>query len=222
MKQVRVAIVDDHQSIIDGYKYRLQQDSDIDVVGSTYFGSQIRPLLERTRVDVLLLDARIPTSAEDSEPFPTLLAIPELIDDFPQTHILLISMHNRRAFIEFAIESGISGYLLKDDTIAMRNLAVIVRSIAAGGVHLSDGVIKNLRKRQDENSAALSERQLEAITLCARFPDETSTQLAKRANMAPSTMRNTLSRAYLKLDVHSRQAAVAEAQRRGLVTGHMH
>ena len=63
-----------------------------------------------------------------------------------------------------------------------------------------------------------SARQLEALSLCAAYPEATTAELADRLGVAHSTLRNLLSGAYLRLNVRSRTAAVAKAQRLGLIT----
>ena len=45
--KVRVAILDDHQSIIDGYVYRLSTNSDVQVVATATYGEDLEPMLKR-------------------------------------------------------------------------------------------------------------------------------------------------------------------------------
>lgn len=213
---IRVAIVDDHQSIIDGYLFRLQNAKDIDVVGSTHYGEGIEPLLANHVVNVLLLDAQIPTSNTNPASYPVFLILPKLIETYPQLHVLIISIHNQRSFIKYALEAGASGYVIKDDYQTIESIDAVIRSIAGGGVHISRGALQSLF---DERSMEelLTQRQIEALSLCAAFPNETTAELAQRLNIAHSTMRNILSGSYLRLGVRSRSAAVAEARRRRII-----
>ena len=68
------------------------------------------------------------------------------------------------------------------------------------------------------NEPRPSGRQLEALSLCAAYPDATTAELAGMLGVAHSTLRNLLSGAYLRLNVRSRTAAVAKAKRLGLIT----
>ena len=52
---IRVAILDDHQSIIDGFTYRLSSNPDIEIVGTATYGEEIEHLVSTKTVDVLLL-----------------------------------------------------------------------------------------------------------------------------------------------------------------------
>ena len=216
MKTIRVAIVEDHQSIIDGYMYRLQDAEGIEVVGVTYFGEEVEALLDDREVDILILDAQIPASKTNSSSYPILLLIPQLLETYPQLNIIIISMHKQRSFIEYALEAGATGYILKDDYQTIESLAEVLRVVAAGGIHISRSLLQLLLRGQS-GQQILTQRQLQVLSLCAAYPNETTTELAQRLNVAHSTVRNLLSQSYLRLDVRSRNAAITEAHRRGLI-----
>ena len=61
-EKVRVAILDDHQSIIDGYIYRLSSTPEIEVVATANYGEELEPVLAKYPADVLLLDLSVRTS----------------------------------------------------------------------------------------------------------------------------------------------------------------
>jgi DNA-binding CsgD family transcriptional regulator len=64
----------------------------------------------------------------------------------------------------------------------------------------------------------LSKRQLEALSLCLSYPDSSTADLANKMSISNSTVRNLLSGAYIKLDVHTRIAAVTKARQLGLIS----
>lgn len=217
-KKIRVAIVDDHQGIIDGYLYRLSRAPNIEVVATLLYGAGLEELLARQPVDVLVLDVQVPTSPENPNPYPVLHLIPKLLQLHPNLDILVISMHAQRTLIHAILEAGASGYILKEDQAAIRELASIICAVANGGIHLSPLAYQQLARRNTgELTQPLSIRQREALSLCAAFPDASSADLAQRMNIANSTLRNILSDAYLKLNVRSRAAAIARARQLGLI-----
>jgi DNA-binding NarL/FixJ family response regulator len=216
-KPIHVAILDDHQSIIDGYVYRLGKDPGIEVVATATYARDFEQLLSRHTVDVLILDVFVPTSPDNSSPYPILHSIPKWLQQFPHLAVLVISMYNRRALVKSVVETGASGYILKDDKPVIQELASVVRSIASGGVHFSQQAHQHLIKQMPEEQLP-SNRQLEAISLCAAYPEATTGELADRLGVAHSTLRNLLSGAYLRLNVRSRTAAVAKARQLGLIT----
>lgn len=213
--KVQVAIMDDHQSIVDGYLYRLSQFPEIEVVVTLAYGDELEPALSEHPADVLLLDVEVPASQTNSHPYPILHTIPKLLQLYPDLAILVISMHTGRGLIRAVVEAGASGYILKDDRQKLQELGKAVLSVAWGGVCFSDKALKAALDKKDE---PLSGRQLEAISLCASYPNSKTAELALKMKIANSTLRNLLSGAYLKLGVQTRAAAVDKARQMGIIT----
>jgi DNA-binding NarL/FixJ family response regulator len=218
-EKVRVAILDDHQSIIDGYIYRLSSTREIEVVATANYGEELEPLLAKHPVEVLLLDLSVRTSAENANPFPILHIIPKLLQKHAHLSILVISMFAEPGLMRSLIEAGASGYILKDDQAAFRELGNVVRSISHGGIYFSKKAHSLYMQSEAVNgSETLTPRQMEVLSLCAAYPDATTSDLAEMMTISNSTVRNLLSSVYLRLGVHSRTAAVEKAREMGLVT----
>lgn len=218
-KKIRVAILDDHQSIVDGYAYRLSASRNIQVIGSANYASQLDDLVRDENVDVLLLDISVPISKEDANPFPLLSVLPRLRKEYPQMAVLVISMHSERPLVRAVLDAGANGYILKDDREAIQQLAEAVTLVSTGGIYLS----KQLRNLFTEPGPMdtfqnLSRRQLEALSISAAYPEITTEDLAKMMDIAPSTVRNLLSKAYNRLHVRNRTAAITRARQFGLIT----
>ena len=218
-KKVRVAILDDHQSIIDGYLYRLSQTAEIEVVATVTYGEELEPTLIKHPADVLLLDLSVRTAPDNPNPFPILHVIPRLLQKHSNLSVLVISMFSEPGLMRSLIEAGASGYVLKDDQAAFRDLGNVVLSIAHGGIYFSKKA-HNLYLQADAQTGGelLTPRQMEVLSLCAAYPDASTADLADMMAISNSTVRNLLSSVYLRLSVHSRTAAVEKAREMGLVT----
>ena len=217
--KIRVSILDDHQSIIDGYIDRLSADPNIVVTAAMSYADELEPALAAHPTDVLLLDISVPTAPDNPNPYPILYIIPKLLDRYAGLSILVITMFTERQLIRSVMDAGASGYVLKDDQTIIRNLAQTVLSIANGETVFSSQAHQLLSRRdlaKDRNH--LTQRQLEAISLCAAFPDWTTADLANKMSVANSTIRSLLSNAYLHLGVHSRLGAITKARELGLIT----
>lgn len=214
--KIKVAILDDHQSIVDGYLYRLDHLSEIEVVATAAFGEELEPMLKKHAVDVLILDVEVPNAPNDPNPYPILHVIPNLLQRYPALHVIVISMHNRHTLIKAVMEAGASGYILKDDRESILHLDAVIGTIAKGGIHFSQQAYQQLKKHHEDSE--LTARQLEALSLCAAYPDASTAELAKRLAIAHSTLRNLLSAAYTKLDVRTHAAAIIKARQLGLIT----
>ena len=219
-RKVRVAILDDHQSIVDGYLYRLRDNPRIEVVASLSYGEDLEPLLARRPTpDVLILDVSVPTSQDNSNPYPILHIIPELLQKFPDLHLIVISVFADRGLIRAVAEAGASGYILKDDHAMIRDLGSAVLSVADGGICFSQRAHRTLLTGDTRpTNERLSARQLEALSLCAAYPNQSTAELAYKMTVSNSTVRNLLSSAYLRLGVRTRAAAIEKARDLGLIT----
>jgi two-component system nitrate/nitrite response regulator NarL len=217
-EMIRVTILDDHQSIVDGYRFRLGSSERVQVVAAIGVGDELEPNLEKYPTDVLLMDVGVPTSADNLNPYPILHVIPSLLQKYPNLVILVISMHAERSMIRAVMEAGASGYILKDDQTTLRDLENVVISVASGGIHLSRQANEVLLRAGTGEIDLLSRRQREALSLCLAFPDNTTAELAKKMSISNSTIRNLLSGAYIKLGVRTRIAAVSKARQMGLIT----
>ncbi len=217
-KPIRVAILDDHQTSLDSYMFRLQGNPHIQVVATANYGNDLPPLLESNEIDVLLLDVNVPNSSEDRNPYPLLALLPEIKRGHPAMHILVISMYDQRTLVKAVIEAGATGYILKEDREAIQQLAEVVTLVNTGGMYLSKQLRDALGDPSVEQVPLLSKRQREALSLAAAYPDIKTEELGDRLNVAPSTLRNLLSKAYKRLKVRNRVAATEKARRLGLIT----
>jgi len=216
--KISVTILDDHQSIVDGYLFRLSKFPQIEIVDTLEYGEDLEGALKKQVPDVLILDVNVSVSAENSNNYPIFHVIPDLLQRYPDLAILVISMHNDRSIIRAVMEGGASGYILKDDQKTIQELGSVILSIVGGGIYLSEKV-RNLyiKNRSAASEEPLTGRQMEALSLCAAYPDHTTERLAQTMNVANSTVRNLLSGAYLRLGVNSRAAAIAKARQLGLI-----
>jgi len=214
---IKVAIVDDHQTIIDGYVARLNPEPDISVVATTRYGDQLPAILGEHRPDVLILDVNVPTSAESDNPYPILHEIRRSHEAYPNMAILVISMHASRALVRAAIAAGAGGYLLKEDYRNLTNLASIVRATAGGSVIYSRKAQEYLTQSPEEREL-LTGRQQEVLSILAANPAMTSLELAQRLGVTDSTVRNLLSVTYSRLKVSNRTEAILKARQLGLIT----
>jgi DNA-binding NarL/FixJ family response regulator len=214
--KICVSILEDHQSIIDGYTLRLSKKTEIEIVATVMFGEELEPTLEEHPTDVLIVDINVPTSQNNPNPYPILHLIPKLLQIYPELNILVISMHNKPTIIKTVMETGASGYILKDDQETLRDLANVVITVANGGIHLSQQAYKQLFEKIPREST-LTTRQLEILSLCVAYPDATTEELADHLGVANSTIRNLLSGTYMRLNVRTRAAAILKALKLGLI-----
>ena len=217
--RIRLGILDDHLSTMDGYEFRLRESEHIEVLVRAATGEELTRALKKQAVDVLILDVSVPNSPSDDTQIPLLYFIPRLIESNPGLNILVISMHNQKNLIQSVMEAGAKGYIVKDDQASIQKLGEIITSIADGGYYFSDNSFQSLfQKGQTPPTPKLpTPRQLQALSLCASRPQADSSEIAAQLNIAPSTLRNLLSDCYRRLGVKNRAGAVERARNLGLI-----
>jgi len=218
-KKLRVAVLEDHPVVVDGYTYRLSAYPNIELVASARNGEQLDRLLEAHTVDVLILDVVAPAKEGTLAPYPLFSVIPRLRRDYPGMAILVISGHKLPTLIRSIMEAGASGYIIKSDMAASERLGEIVLSVAGGGMYLSEQSVAALAHTDGSaDIEMLTDRQREVLSLCAANPDMSTDQLANQLKIKSSTVRNLLSNSYRRLRVNNMTAAVLKARELGLIT----
>lgn len=212
--KIKVAILEDHQSIIDGYNYRLSH-SECEIVGAALYGEDIEKILAAKKPTVLILGANVRNSRENRNPFPILSFTRIALQKYPSMKILVISMLTAGALIEALVENGVSGYIFKDDERSIHQLSHIIQSVANGGIYFSPGAWEKVKP--GHSALILTNRQLEALSVSAAYPDLSTYVLAQKLSISPSTFRNLLSGAYQRLGVSTRTAAIVRANHLGLL-----
>lgn len=217
LSPVKVAILEDHQSIIDGYHMRLDEASGIKVVGIAANGEELNSLLKEWQdVDVLIMDVTVPSSPGDESPIPILHYVPRILADKPNINILIVSMHTQPTLVKALSDAGVSGYIFKHDSDSIRRLPAIIKSISTGGRYFTENP-EDAPNAESPSKQILTGRQLEILTYCASYPDHSTEQIALQMGIASSTIRNLLSETYERLNVHTKAAAITKARSLGLI-----
>src|SRR4051812_6344444 len=103
----RVVLVDDHQHVHDAVTAVLRSVRDIRLVGAVYRGEDAVTLISTTKPDLVLMDVVMP-GMDGAEATRTVLAA------HPQTKILVLSSFADYEHIRVMLDSGATGYLVKD------------------------------------------------------------------------------------------------------------
>ena len=90
---INVAILEDHQSVIDGDTYRLQNSARFKIAGVSNFYSDWDALLAQHTPQVALMDVRVPTAPDNPNPNPILHVMPRLIETYLDTDFLVIAAY---------------------------------------------------------------------------------------------------------------------------------
>lgn len=124
----RILLVDDHRILRDGLRLRLQQEPDFAVVGEAKNAAEAYECLERTPLDVVIMDLNLP--GENG-----LVATARIRSTFPAACVIVVTGDFAAASAHDAILAGASGFLRKED--AADELVRAIREVCGGKVYLS-------------------------------------------------------------------------------------
>jgi DNA-binding NarL/FixJ family response regulator len=213
MGTIRVVLADDHAVVRHGVRSLLEAAPDIEIVAEAGEGHQALALVTAHRPDVLVTDIAMPGL--------TGLELVEcVVRDFPQTRVLVLSMHQEKAYATRALAAGAAGYLLKDAGAAECEAAV--RAVVRGESYLSPAVSGHVvaeyaRLAQAEAAAAdpLTARQREVLRLIAEgLPTKA---IARRLGLSVKTVEAHRAQLMERLGIHDVAGLVRYAIRTGLV-----
>lgn len=120
---IRVALVDDQQLVRVGFRMLIDSQADLTVVAEAGDGAQALALLARSRVDVVLMDIRMPR-LDGIEATRALTALP----DGPR--VIVLTTFDIDEYVLAAIGAGASGFLLKD--ALPEDMLAAIRTVHAG------------------------------------------------------------------------------------------
>jgi DNA-binding NarL/FixJ family response regulator len=160
-KKIRIAIVDDHQIVIDGIVALLKEHESIELVASDTSAANMLKRLNNLPIDVLITDIMMPEM--NGQEFAKAVK-----QTFPQIRILALSMSGQGDIVDEMINNAdISGYVLKN--ISKKELIEAILKIANGGIYFSDEVLLELSSSRDSqkefDKAGLTIREIEIVKL---------------------------------------------------------
>ncbi len=197
MKTHTIFIVDDHDIIREGIKAILRRQPEYEVVGEARDAETALDKIRSLKPDILLLDITMPKKTG-------LEIIEDVLRISPSTKILIISVHKANAYVMKALQSGVKGYLSKEN--AADDLPQALRKIVSGQVYLdaqaSDYLLKKVSGPQEETQGPglLTERELDVLRLVAE--SKAAKEIASLLSLSPRTVENYKNNMLKKLGLH--------------------
>ena len=204
---ISVLLVDDHPVVRAGVRGMLGGEPDIEVVGEAGSGDEAVVAVRALRPDVVLMDLRMPG-------LDGVGATGQVRAVAPGTRVLVLTTYESDADVLRAVEAGATGYLLKDSSRA--ELLTAIRAAARGETVLSPTVATTLLNRmRNPRQDLLSPREANVLRLVAA--GMSNVDISRSLHIAEATVKTHLLRAFAKLGVSDRTAAVTKAMSLGLV-----
>ena len=206
-RPIRLLLCDDHPVVRSGLRGMLRNHPGFEVVAEAANGYEAVALADRFRIDVVLMDLRMPE-------MDGVTATEKIKADHPETHVLVLTTYDTDADILRAVEKGATGFLLKD--ARQEELFDAIRNTAQGKSPLTPSVASRLiRRLQGTDAKQLSEREIEILQLVAQGMN--NKDVARTLLISESTVKVHMLHIFDKLGVTDRTAAVTTALKRGII-----
>ncbi|MDC8005525.1 response regulator transcription factor [Aureisphaera galaxeae] len=182
---IRVFIVDDHKMVIEGLELLLQNEAEIEVVGTALNGEDAIQRIPETQADVVLLDINMPgLNGIDT--------CKKLLKQHPELKVIAISMHKESSLIKLMLSNGAKGYVLKN--AGQEDVVKAITKVYEGKSYLDadvneivmNSILQQPSKQNSNNFPTLSRREKEVL-IC--ILDEFTTQeIADKLNISFGTV----------------------------------
>lgn len=208
---IRIAILDDHQIVIDGLRLLLENQSHFEIVGQFNRGQELLDALPDLNPDIVITDILMPE-------MDGLEVAMRLKDQFPDIKVIALSMNGEGPLAEKMIEQAeVAGYVLK--TTNKSELTEAIESVYAGDTFYAKEILDELysfRKIKQENeSINLTIREIEIIQCIAS--DLTNKQIADQLFISERTVETHRKNIFRKTNIHSAVGLVEFARKRKLI-----
>jgi DNA-binding NarL/FixJ family response regulator len=212
---IRVLLVDDHKLFLAGLRAVLEAEPGMEVIGEAEDGRSAIEAARKGRPDLVVMDLSMPDMNGVE-------ATRQITAALPAVKVLCLSMHSEERFVDAALKSGASGYVLKD--CDLDELLRAVRELAANRVYLSPAIgatVVEAYKRVEEGAeisafSLLTAREREVLQLIAE--GHSTPEIAERLGLSTKTIGTYREHLMEKLDIHSVAGLTKYAIREGLTS----
>jgi DNA-binding NarL/FixJ family response regulator len=196
----RVFIVDDHPLVREGLTNLINAQDDVMVCGEARDSAEAIDGIAKERPEVAVIDISL---ANESG----LELIKNLVRQFPQVALIVLSMHDEALYAERALRAGARGYVMKHET--SKSVLASIRQVLGGGLYVSERIANRIALRLTSSRRPvasspverLSDRELEIFRLLGqgRSPSE----IARDLNLSLKTVQAYCARAKEKFGITS-------------------
>jgi DNA-binding NarL/FixJ family response regulator len=204
-EEITTLIVDDHEVVREGLRLSLSRAPHIRVVGEASDGESAVELTRRRKPAVVVMDIRMPG-------MDGLEATKRLIEEAPETKVLLFTAFSERSLLNRGFDSGATGYILKESPHA--TLVRAIEKVASGEGYIDPALMPQFLTGRDAGDL-LTGREREILALLA--DGLSNADVAERLFISQETVKSHVRHILTKLEADTRTHAVAIALREAII-----
>lgn len=215
MDQITVLLAEDHTIVREGLVSMLEDEPDVQVVGQAGDGQTAVTLAEQLQPDVVVMDITMPI-------LNGLEATRQIKRYYPQTQVVILTVHTTEEYIYQILQAGASGYVVKQ--AALDELVMAIRAAYSGETFLSPSVSSFVVQEYIEHASTnrleteydlLTEREREILQLVAE--GYSTREIAEQLIISVKTVESHRTNLMNKLDIHNIAGLTKYAISKGLI-----
>jgi DNA-binding NarL/FixJ family response regulator len=196
----RIVLADDHPIILTGLRNLIELEFDFAVIGEATSGPEALKMIRDTKPDIAIVDVSMPGMSG-------IVLTRRLSEEAQEIKVLMLTLHEDRAYLRQALDAGARGYVVKRSAAA--NLISAVRSVIAGGIYIDPAIVNRVLSRSPASSHIstpeirdLTDRETEVLKLSSR--GLTNKEISHRIDVGVKSVETFKSRGLAKLEIQSR------------------
>ena len=211
--KIRIVLADDHPIVLDGLRNLIRAEPDLQLVGEAASGLSALKIIREQRPDVAVLDISMPE-------LNGILLSRRLNGEMPGLRLLVLTLHEDRAYLNQALEAGVRGYVLKRS--AVENLVQAIRAVMVGGLYIDPAIVGRVFESKQVNkrlaarkgvAPALTDREADVLKMAAL--GFTNKEIASRLDVGVKSIETYKARGLEKLGLKTRAELVRYASGQG-------
>ena len=213
--KIKIILADDHRIFRKGLKSLLSERENIEVLAEADNGDEALEAARKYKPGIVLMDIAMPK-------MDGIEATRQIRDKFPDTEVVILSMHAKKAYIDQVLKAGAKGYVLKDSD--EENLLSAISTVHNGGYYLDSPIadqvlsdyFRDKSKRElKKQSDPLSEREREVLRLLAE--GHSNQEVADTLYISRKTVENHRANIVRKTGAQGQVGLTKYAARIGLI-----
>jgi DNA-binding NarL/FixJ family response regulator len=212
-EKTRIVLADDHPIVLDGLRNLIRAEPDFELVGEAASGLSALKVIREQHPDVAVLDISMPE-------LNGIVLSRRLNGEMPALRLLILTLHEDRAYLNQALEAGVRGYVLKRS--AVENLVQAIRAVLVGGLYIDPAIVGRVFESKQSNkrlaarkgvAPALTDREADVLKMAAL--GFTNKEIASRLDVGVKSIETYKARGLEKLGLKTRAELVRYASGQG-------
>jgi two-component system, NarL family, response regulator NreC len=200
MSKLRIVLAEDHQTVREGIRLLVNEQSDMEVVGEADNGNAAIKQVQKLAPDIVVMDISMPE-------LNGLKATKKLKQACPEVKILTLTRHTDDAYLQQLIQAGANGYVLKQS--APTELIRAIRTVGEGHSYLDPSLTNKVMGSyagrsalRGESKGNMTDRESEVLRMIAW--GYSNKEIAHQMNISVKTVEAHKANAMKKLNIHNR------------------